>query len=244
MKELKKLSKKKNKPQFSYGLSGVAAVLSHQLKSPLSAIKNYVDVLLVGDLGKLNPDQESYLNDILENNERMIDLVKDILDVSLIDARRLKLKPKPTDMESIIKEIIEKFSFLADARNCTVRFKKIGKVPTIMVDPLKMREVVSNIIFNAIEYNIGKANVEVTIQKKLNKFLFCCQDDGIGMTNLEKKKIFKKFYRGDEAASISVSGSGLGLFIARTIIKESKGKIWFKSKHGQGSIFCFSLPIK
>ncbi|MFH0739901.1 MAG: ATP-binding protein, partial [bacterium] len=109
---------------------------------------------------------------------------------------------------------------------------------------LKIKQVVINIISNAIQYNERKGKIEVIIERKGNDVLFSCHNTGIGIGPEEKKKIFTKFYRSEKAMAMVAGGSGLGLFISKAIIEKSQGKIWFKSKAGQGSTFYFSLPIK
>lgn len=237
-----KKSSKKNLTE--YKLTEVVSVVSHQLKTPLSAIKGYLEVLMSEDLGKLTPKQQEYLEDALENTNQMISLVRDILDVARIEANLMEMKPKLTNLEKIVKETVEEFSFLARAKNCDLSLKVFNKLPSLNIDPIKIKQVVTNIISNAILYNKRKGTVKVSLQKKGKKALFCCQDTGIGITKEEKTKIFTKFYRSERAFVRQTSGSGLGLFISKAIIEKSGGKIWFESQNGKGSIFCFSLPMK
>jgi len=237
----KKMVKKR---KVSYGLTEVVSVVSHQLKTPLSVIKGYLEVLLSGDLGELNKEQKEYLGDVLENTNQMIDLVKDILDVTIIEAHQIELKPVSTDLVKLIREIIQDFALLAKARNCQLSFETENKIPKLNIDPNKIRQVVSNLVSNAILYNKRRGQVEATIAQKANKVVFCCHDKGIGVSKEEKSKIFTKFFRSERVLALATGGSGLGLFISQAIIKKSGGKIWFKSKKGQGSTFCFSLPIK
>jgi len=227
-----------------YKVSEVISIVSHQLKTPLSAIKGYLEVLVSDDVGKTNPKQKEYLKDALANVQRMINLVKDLLDVSQIEEGRMELKPRPTNLEKIIREAVKEFTLLAQAKNCTLSFDVKGKIPLLNIDPLKIRQVVSNLISNAIDYNERKGKVGLLLERKGNKVLFHCKDCGIGIPEKEKEKVFKKFYRSEKAMALSTGGSGLGLFISKAIIEKSGGKIWFQSQKGKGSIFYFSLPIK
>lgn len=228
---------------IKYKLSRVISIVSHQLKTPLSAIKGYLEVLISEDLGKINQKQKEYLNNALENTQQMIRLVKDLLDVSQIEEGKMELKPKPSSLEKITREVIKEFSFLAKAKNCTLSFKVLDEIPLLNIDSIKIQEVISNIISNAIEYNKSKGKVEVSLKRKDNNILFCCKDTGIGIPKAEKKKIFTKFHRGEKAIKLSTGGSGLGLFISKAIIEKSGGKILFESQEGKGSTFFFSLPI-
>ena len=136
-----------------YKLAEVVSVVSHQLKTPLSAIKGYLEVLISEDCGKINIKQKEYLKDALENTCRMIRLIKDLLDVSQIEEGRMRFNPKPSSLERIVKETIKEFSPLAKAKNCIISFKAAGKIPLLNIDPLKIKQVITNIISNAIEYN-------------------------------------------------------------------------------------------
>lgn len=227
-----------------YKLTETVSIVSHQLKTPLSVIKGYVEVLLSGDLGKINEGQREYLNDVFENTTQMISLIKDILDVTKIEEGKMEFSPESTNLTEIVKEIVKEFSFLAKAKNCELSFNLPENLSLVNVDPGKIKEVVSNLISNAINYNKRKGSVKVSLFEKRKRVVFCCQDTGIGIAQKEKNKMFTKFFRSERAIPIIASGSGLGLFISKAIIKESGGKIWFESKIGKGSTFCFSFPIK
>jgi signal transduction histidine kinase len=239
---MKKKSSLKNIPE--YKLAEVVSVVSHQLKTPLSAIKGYLEVLLSKDLGKLNEQQEEYLKDVLENTKQMINLVRDLLDVTRIEANRIELKKSPTSPIKIVKKSMKEFSLLARAKNCKLSLEILGQPPLLNIDPIKIKQVIDNLISNAILYNKRKGEVKVSLSKKGKRVVFCCKDTGIGMAKREKDKIFTKFYRSEQAIALVTRGSGLGLFISKAIIEKSGGKIWFNSKREEGSTFCFSLPIE
>ena len=225
-------------------LSEVISIVSHQLKTPLSVIKGYLEVLISEDIGKINPKQKEYLKDTLGNTRRMIELIKNLLDVSQIEENRLELKCKPSILKKIVKKTIKEFYIFARAKNCNISFEISEEIPSLNIDALKIKQVISNIISNAIEYNEKKGEINVSIKRKGNEVVFCCKDNGIGIHENEKKKIFTKFYRSEKAMTLVTGGSGLGLFISKAIIEKSGGKIWFESEKGKGSTFCFSLSIK
>ncbi len=227
-----------------YKLGGVVSVVSHQLKTPLSAIKGYLEVLISEDIGNVNVKQKEYLEDALQNTYRMLGLVKDFLDVSRIEQGKMELNLKWSSLKKVIEETIKEFFFLARARNCTISFKTFGKIPLLNIDALKIKQVVTNIISNAIQYNQGKGEVEVSIKREKNNVIFICKDNGVGIAKDEKNKIFTKFYRSEIASYLSTEGTGLGLFISKSIIEKNGGRIWFTAKKGEGSTFYFSLPIK
>ena len=232
------------KKDKEHKLAEVISIVSHQFKTPLSVIKGYLEVLIAEDLGELNSSQKEYLADAMQNTLRMIELVKDLLDVSRIEQGKLDFKIRPTNLEKITKKVIREFSSFVKAKNCTINFKALNKIPVIRVDSLKIEQVISNFISNAIKYNKRKGKISVQLEKKGKNVIFHCKDDGIGISKADQKKVFDKFYRSEKAVMLATGGSGLGLFIAKAIIKKSKGKIWFESKEDKGSSFTFSLPIR
>ena len=165
----KKISKKNT---TEYKIAESVSVVSHQLKTPLSGIKGYLEVLITEDLGKLNKEQKEYLKDVLENTNRMIDLVKDVLEVARIEANRIEIRPQPTDLAEIIKETMEELSVFARAHNCELSFEILDKIPSVNVDPIKIKAVITNIISNAIFYNKRKGKAEIFLSKKRKKVIF------------------------------------------------------------------------
>lgn len=230
------------KPE-EYKISQVVSIISHQLKTPLSAIKGYLEVLISEDVGGLNQKQKEYLKSALKNTQKMVELAADFLDISQIEESGIRLKPELFSLETIVKAAAEEYYFLAKAKNCNLVFEIEEKLPLLYIDILKIKQAVSNMMGNAIAYNVKKGKVIISAAKKGDEVLFCCKDTGIGILEEEREKIFTKFYRSEEAIILSPTGSGLGLFISKAIIEESGGRIWFESEYGKGSVFCFSLPI-
>lgn len=241
---MKKKLSEKTKKRGGYKLTESVSIVSHNLKTPLSAIKGYLEVLLSEDLGNLNERQEEYLKDMLENTKQMITLVKDILDVARIEAHQMIISPKPTDLAELAEETVKEFSTLAKAKNCELSLEVLDKPPLINVDPIKIKQVMDNIVSNALFYNKRKGEVEVLLFKRGKRAVFCCKDTGIGIEEREKNKIFTKFFRSRRAIPLITSGSGLGLFISKAMIEKMGGRIWFKSEKDKGTTFCFSLPLK
>lgn len=218
-------------------------VAAHQLKSPITIIKEYVQILHSEELGKLNEKQREYLEDVLKNIEQMQKTIAGLLDVSSVENKAYKLKIQPVDLIKITREIIDKFGLLAKSFNCEIVFEKPNKILLVCTDPQKIREVIENFISNAIKYRpAGHRRVEIKLRKKKNMVLFSCSDDGIGISPQDAKKIFSKFFRTEEAVKIDPMGTGLGLYINKAIIEISGGKIWFKNNKNSGITFYFSLP--
>ena len=219
-------------------------VASHQLKTPISAIKWCLESLLAGDQGEVNDRQKEYLSDALKNIEKVYCFIDNLFDVLKIETKKFEIAVKPVAIEKVIDEVLDELSDWIKANNCKVSFKKHEKLAEVLTDPSEIRQVIQRIISNAVIYRKGKGNVEITLEQKKGKVLFICKDDGIGIPKKDFGKVFTKFYRSKKAVTLDSSGAGLSLFISKTVIELSNGKIWFESKENKGTTFYFTLPIK
>ena len=148
-------------------MSEVVSVVAHQLKNPLSVIKGYLEVLIGEELGKINAKQKEYLSDAFENVGRMSRIVNYLLDISRIEEGRYELKLEKVNLEKMTGQVIKDFSFWVKASNCQILFKKPKKLPKVLVDPLKIRQVIENLISNAVKYkSVGLGKIEISIKKK------------------------------------------------------------------------------
>lgn len=225
-------------------ISGVVSIVAHQLKNPISVLKAYLEALLSEDFGTLNKKQKEYLRDSIENIKRMSKTVDHLLDVSRIEEKKYELKKEKFSLEKITREVVKDFSDWASASNVKIFLKFEKNLPKVKSDPFRIRQVIENLISNAIKYkNPGPTKIEIELKKKGRKILFSCKDNGIGIPKKDFKKVFTKFYRSEEAMEIDPSGSGLGLFINKAIVELSGGKIWFKKNKKRGMTFYFTLPI-
>jgi signal transduction histidine kinase len=219
------------------------SIVAHQLKSPLAVIKEYLQALLSGECGKINPRQKEYLSDALENVKRMKQNIDDLLLVKIAEEGKFKIFLKPISLTEITEEVIKNFSYWAKANNCQIFFKKERKLPPVLGDSRAVRMVIENLVSNAIKYKKGRGRVEISIFQKGKNLIFSCQDNGVGIPKKDFKKVFTKFYRSPEAMELDPSGSGLGLYVNKIIIESSGGKIWFFKNKISGMTFSFSLPI-
>jgi signal transduction histidine kinase len=222
------------------------SVASHQLRTPLTAIKLFTEMMVRGDVGELSPDQKDYLNNIYESTERMVRLVNDLLSLSRLESGRLKVEPKPTSLESMIESVIAEVKPLADSKKCRIIFTKPATgLPEIPMDPNLVRQVAHNLITNAVRYSKeGDGLAEVNIMKTSDFYELAVKDNGIGISQSDQKRMFEKFFRADNAVKKETEGSGLGLYVCRMIAEVSGGKIWFESIIDQGTTFHLNLPIK
>jgi len=220
------------------------SIASHQLRTPISAIKGYLSMIIDGDFGPIPKSIDTVVKNLFESASRLARLINIFLNVSRIESGRLKLEKKPLQISGLIDSVIVELINQAKQKNVQLEYKKDKKVPPlILADSDKLREVILNLIDNAIKYTPqGHIDVKVKIEDKNLKFIV--EDTGIGIDKEEVKTLFRKFVRGSGVAQIHTGGSGLGLFIAQKIIKEHGGEVWAESDgKGKGSRFQFVLPV-
>jgi signal transduction histidine kinase len=220
------------------------SIASHQLRTPISAIKGYLSMMLDGDFGVLPHNFRKIMKDLFESSSRLARLINIFLNVSRIESGRLKLEKHPIQIGDMIDSVIQELSAQASQKKLKLSYKKSRKkIPMIFADSDKLREVVLNLIDNSIKYTL-KGSVTASVESDKEKLTFLVTDTGIGIDPGEVKGLFRKFVRGSGVAQIHTGGSGLGIFIAQKIIKEHGGKIWAESEGKEkGSIFKFTLPL-
>jgi PAS domain S-box-containing protein len=220
------------------------SLAAHQLRTPLSAIKWSLKMILDGDLGPLPKEQADFLRKALLSNERLIHLVNDLLDVTRIEEGRFIYKSEEKEIAKIVETVFNSYLDLAKEKEISLELEKLkDEFPLIRVDEEKIKLAVQNLIENAMIYTLPKGKVKVTMDIKNGDFFFSVQDTGIGIPKEVQERIFTKFFRASNAAKIDTEGSGLGLFITKNIIEAHGGKIWFESEEGKGTTFYFTIPI-
>jgi len=223
------------------------SIAAHQLRTPLSAIKWTLRMILDGDLGKVSKEQREFLEKTYQSNERMIRLINDLLNVTRIEEGRFLYNIKRQDIIKIAEKVITPLKEVAERKGLNFKFQKPKtKIPELAVDSEKISLVFQNLIDNAIHYTHPGGEVKVSIEYLKNKkeILVSVQDTGIGIPKDQQKRVFSRFFRGANAIKAETEGTGLGLFIAKNIVEAHGGKIWFKSVENKGTTFYFSLPIK
>ncbi len=224
--------------------SEFVSVASHQLRTPLSAIRWETELLLSKFKTGLSEKQLRNIENINQLSSRMARLVSDLLDVARIDQRRLFLKKTPVDMISATQEVVDELMPEIKVRHIELilNFKK--NMPKVMADEERLKMVVENLLGNAIKYSMTKGKVEIKISKIGNYANFSIKDNGVGIPQEQHGRVFEKFFRSDNIVKYQTEGTGLGLYIAKNIVEQMGGNIWFESVENLGSIFSFTVPLK
>lgn len=222
------------------------AVASHQLRSPLTGIKWFSQLLLNEKDAKLTETQRDYLQSIFDSNERMIKLVNDLLDVSHIETgRKFSVDKKKTNIIAVIKRVMADKNIVSRAGKISIEWAPKTPVKLILpIDEKKIEQVFLNLISNSIKYSGAGKKIIINVQKIDGKAYLSVKDFGLGIPKRQQHRIFEKFFRADNIAAISQEGTGLGLYIAKSIIEGHGGKIWFESRENKGTTFYFTLPMK
>lgn len=223
--------------------SDFVSTVSHELRTPMTAIKGYVDNILDGLTGVLTERQSYYLNRVKSNVERLTRMINELLDLSRIEAGKVELNLGDVRMRELISDIVEGLQTMAREKGVTLRTHQPDDLPTIRGDRDKLHQVLTNLIQNAIKFTPAGGEVEVESQRWDDGYLQVgVIDTGSGIPSHELEKVFEKFYRG-ESDSQDDQRWGLGLSIARSLVKLHGGQIWVESAPGQGSRFYFTVPI-
>jgi signal transduction histidine kinase len=219
-------------------------IVCHQLRAPISNLKWAIEFLTSGRLGKIESNQMEYLKILEENSNRMGELIKDLLIVSQIEAERLPQKKEKFSLEDLTLETIKEFFPLAQKNGIQINHSFGEKIPLVFANKYQIKQVVENLLDNAIRYSKEKGLVEIKIERKDKKVYFEIKDRGVGIPKEEQKYIFQKFFRAKNIMRYQTLGTGLGLYISKALVERSGGKIGFKSQEGKGSTFWFTIPIK
>jgi len=227
--------------------SDFISIASHQLRTPLTAIKGYASMVQEGVYGKLNKKVSDVIDKIFHSSQRLVFIVNDLLDMSRIEQGRFKYTFEDVNIVDILKDVIDELRQTASEKALDFGFRSNDNLNvTVSADPGKLRQVFTNVIDNSIKYtNSGFVHVFVDEDKEKKQLVVRVEDSGIGIEKGSLKKIFEKFSRAKEAIRTHTGGSGIGLYVAREIIKAHKGDIWAESDGSlKGSRFYIKIPLK
>ncbi len=219
------------------------SIAAHQLRTPLSAIKWTLRMVLDGDTGEISAEQRDLLEKTYVSNERMISLINDLLNVSRIEEGRFLYKQEPGRLEEVVRTVIESSQELLKMRKIVLSEDIPEGLPLVEIDKEKIYLAVQNLLENAAKYTPEGGSIDISLEKHETEVVFMIKDSGVGIPESDHERIFTKFFRGENVIKMETEGSGLGLYTTRNIINAHRGKIWFESKEGKGTAFYFSLPL-
>jgi len=213
-------------------------IAAHQLRTPLSGIKWALNMLVGGQVGSVSDEQKALLMRICEGNERMIGLVNEMLSANQIDVGTFTLQTASTQVLDLVDSVISEILPNASKAKVAIVFdRRDNTIPELVVDPEKIRMVFQNLIDNAIKYSCPGGEISVSASREGNKTQFAIQDHGIGIPVDEQDRVFSRFFRASNAMKMDPNGTGLGLYIAKSIVEKHGGKVWFTSEENKGTTF-------
>jgi two-component system phosphate regulon sensor histidine kinase PhoR len=218
------------------------ANVSHEFKTPLTAIQGFAETLLNGALDD-TVNRNRFVEIIREHAWRLARLTDDLLKLSRIEAGRLELEMRPIRVEGLVSSCVETARLKATTKSIEIRVELPENVPAVRGDGAQIAEVLQNLLDNAVLYTPGGGTIDVKARSDGKEVVFTVSDTGIGIPESDLERIFERFYRVDSARSREAGGTGLGLAIARHIVDAHSGRIWVESAIGQGSRFHFTVPI-
>ncbi len=241
-KELEKANKQLK--EVDQAKSEFLSVASHQLRTPLTAIKGYASMLLEGDFGNIIEPQKKNIKIIYDSAQRLADLVADLLDLSRIESGRMEFDFGPVNFCDVVESVMQELVPKAKARNLLLYFDNVNRTcPEVRADKEKIRQVVINLIDNALKYTV-QGSVMIQLLRVGDRLQLSIKDTGIGIDPAEKDKLFEKFFRTKAANELTREGTGLGIYVVRKIVNSHGGNIWFESGGvNQGTTFYVTLPV-
>ncbi|MCC7543821.1 hypothetical protein IT415_03930 [bacterium] len=224
------------------------SMASHQLRTPLTAVRGYTSMVMDGDFGKISGEQKDTLKQAFDAATRMTRLVDDLLNVSRIQSGKFRLERAEVDLNKVLPEEVSLLDTTAKTKQVAITYNPPKTpVPTLLIDEGKTRQCLMNLMDNSIYYSStveGGGKVQVYLESDATHVIFRVVDNGIGVPKAQQPKLFKKFYRAPNAQKTRPDGTGLGLFLVGKVVRDQGGEIIFESEEGKGSTFGFRLPIK
>ncbi|MBA4379968.1 MAG: hypothetical protein C0393_04670 [Anaerolinea sp.] len=232
--------------------SEFVSLVAHELKNPMTSIKGYAELLAASAVGPINAMQTNFLKTILSNVERMNTLVSDLNDISKIEAGRLRLEFKAIDLSEVLDEVTRSSKRQIEEKKQIVTAMLPPNLPKIWADATRLAQVLINLVSNANKYTPEAGEINIRAERSSNQWdaegapevvHVWVKDSGIGISLEDQKKIFQKFFRSEDQKAREAPGTGLGLYITKSLIEMQGGRIWFESDFRQGTTFHITVPV-
>lgn len=226
--------------------SEFVSVASHELRTPLGIIKWYIESIKKNEYITKAPEKaKDYLNEVDKSNERLLELVRNLLTVAHIDESHIKDAPRLTDVVRLTKETIDQMKIIGGSKGITIdgTFPEF-LIPEIVIDDKRFKEVIENLLTNSIKYSKENGKVTVGVSVELETMSISIKDNGIGIPEDATHGMFTRFFRANNAVKSNAEGTGLGLYVVKSYVEAWGGKIWYESKEGVGTTFFVTIPLK
>ena len=233
LEEVKKISKRKTE---------FVSSVSHELRTPLTSIKGYASILLAGKLGNVPQEIKERLEKINRHSDELVHMINDLLDISRIESGRMTMQQESLNLKDIADKIADMLAVQIKDRRLELTVDIPANANKILADRNQIERVFTNLIWNACKFTPEKGRISISAHKEGKAVRVDIADTGCGIPESVQEAIFEEFYRVDNAINEQVKGTGLGLALVKHIIEAHQGRIWVKSKIGEGSTFSFTLP--
>lgn len=220
------------------------SAVAHELRTPLTSIKGYATILSSGRLGEIKKEQKERLERINRHSHELVNLINDLLDIARIEAGKTTMKIEEINLNEVLKDVEELISPQAEEKKLRFVIDNRDRIEKIYADKIHLERVLVNLLGNALKFTPENGEIGIRIKKEEDAVLFEIYDTGIGISEKDLDKIFDEFYRANNPINRERKGTGLGLSLVKRIIDAHGGKIWAKSKPGEGSQFFFTLPLR
>jgi PAS domain S-box-containing protein len=219
------------------------SLASHQLRTPLSAIKTYAHMLFDGYMGPVKTSQKQTLRSIIGASDRMNELISTLLNITRIESGTIEIRPKTLRIDKLAEEVVKELALMANSKSISLSVSVKGKATTTLKsDALIVKEIMINLISNAIKYTPDNGNVSLVIRPHQANVVVEVRDSGWGIPKHAQDQVFSKFFRAHNVVKRETTGTGLGLYLVRGLVEALGGTIWFVSDEEKGTTFSFSLP--
>jgi len=217
------------------------SLASHQLRTPLTIIRTYSEMLANGFGGELNERQAAYVDAVNVSIVRMATLINSLLSVARIESGQVRIDRKKTDLVAILQSVIDEMAPRLQEKSIRLK-SSLDPLPPVVTDQVLAKEIFVNLLSNAIKYTPENGTIKLQLGRQDKGILFSIEDSGYGIPKTEQNKVFSKFYRGSNILKKDTDGTGIGLYLVKRIIQNLDGDIWFKSREHHGTTFYCTLP--
>lgn len=221
--------------------SDFVSFVTHQLRTPLSGVKWMLE--LATDMIDNPEELRSYIQDARTSTDRLIGMVNDLLNISRLERGKTQMNCRDVDLAALTKEVAGEMNPLIMDKEQALSIDAVPDLPAVHVDQQLIRQVLLNLLANAMKYTPAGGKIEICVRRDDNQVFWSVKDTGIGIPKADIGKLFQKFYRAANVLAVETEGTGLGLYLVRLIVERFEGKVWCESEEGTGSTFRFSLPL-